>query len=89
MNSEDSTWPKLDRLTIAITVVPKEKVENVQSSTSPTLSKISCKSKFIKKAQQAKKRNMKKCSVLVELSTIHEIASEVMSVSEPNVPEID
>ena len=31
---------------------------------------------------------MKKSSVLVELSTIHETASEVMSVSEPNVPEI-
>ena len=27
--------------------------------------------------------------MLVELSTIHETASEVMSVSEPNVPEID
>ena len=57
MNSEKSTWPELD--TIAISVVPKEKVENVQNSTRPTLSKISCKSKFIKKAQQAKKCNMK------------------------------
>ena len=28
MNSEESTWPKLD--TIAISGVPKEKVENVQ-----------------------------------------------------------
>ena len=49
MNSEESTWPKLD--TIAIPVDPREKVENVQSSTRPTLNKISCKSKFIKKAQ--------------------------------------
>ena len=32
---------------------------------------------------------MKKFSVLVELSKIHDTASEVMSVSEPNVPEID
>ena len=32
---------------------------------------------------------MKKSSVLVEISTIHETASEVMSVSEPNVPEVD
>ena len=32
---------------------------------------------------------MKKSSVLVELSTIHETASEVMSVTESNVPEID
>ena len=32
---------------------------------------------------------MKKSSVLVELSTIHETASEVMSVSEPNALEID
>ena len=32
---------------------------------------------------------MKKFSVFVELSTIHETASEVMSVIEPNVPEID
>ena len=85
MISEESTWPKLD--TIAIAVVPKEKkAENVQSSTRPTLSKISCKSKFIKKAQQAKKCNMTKSSVLGELSTIHETASEVMSVSETNVP---
>ena len=58
MNSEESTWPKLD--TIATAVVPKENVENVPSSTRPILSKISCKSKFIKKAQQAKKCNMKK-----------------------------
>ena len=65
---------KLD--TIAIPVVPRKKVENVKSSTRPTLSKISCKSKFIKKAQQAKKRNMKKSSVLVDLSIIHETASE-------------
>ena len=68
---------------------PKEKVEIVQSSTRPTLSKISCKSKVTKKAQQAKKCNMKKSSVVVELSTIQETASEVMSVSEPNVLEID
>ena len=60
MNSEESTWPKLDT---AISVVPKEKVENVQSSTRPTLSKIGCKSMFIKKALQAKKFNMKKSSV--------------------------
>ena len=32
---------------------------------------------------------MKKSSVVVELRTIHETASEVMSVSKPNVPEID
>ena len=62
MNSKESTWPKLD--TIAILVVPKEKVQNVLSSTRPTLSTISCKSKFIKKAQRAKKPNMKKSSVL-------------------------
>ena len=46
MNSEELTWPKLD--TIAIPVVFKKKVENVQSSTRPTLSKNSCKSKFNK-----------------------------------------
>ena len=89
LNSEESTWPNLDKHTIAILVVPKEKVEIVQSTTRPTVSKISCKSKFIKKAQQAKKRNMKKSNVVVELSTIQETASEIISVSEPNVPGID
>ena len=41
MNSEESTWPKLDRSTTAISVVSKEKVEIVKNGTRPTLSKIS------------------------------------------------
>src|SRR5882757_7193480 len=53
INSEEATWPK-------ITVVPEQEVEIVQSSNMPTnpVSKI-IKTKFIRKAQQAKKRNMK------------------------------
>jgi len=86
INSEDSTWPK-------IPVVSEQKAEIVLSSNMPTssVSKIS-KTKFIRKAQQAKKRNMKKSSVVDEVREIQETASEIISVSDrefrPSITEI-